>query len=73
MARKLGSDLLVLGDRVGSLHVYRTVDLGLLTTFKKVHGRNGVTDIVTERLVKIFFAFCEWKKDLRMNANPCYL
>ena len=35
---------LVLGDRVGSLHIY-SQDLVLQQSFKKIHNRNGVTDI----------------------------
>jgi len=47
VARVLG-DRLIVGDRVGSVHVYGRQNLVLKTSFKKLHGRNGVTDIVTE-------------------------
>ena len=36
---------LVLGDRVGSLHILDKRSLAIKQTFKKIHGRNGVTDI----------------------------
>ena len=40
---------LLLGDRVGSVHLYNTDDLTLMQSFRKLHGRNGVTDIQTHR------------------------
>ena len=39
----------VLGDRVGSLHIYDSESLVLQQTFYKVHKRNGVTDIQPSR------------------------
>ena len=41
-------DYTIFGDRMGSVHVYKN-QLRLVQTFKKLHGRNGVTDIQTLR------------------------
>ena len=49
------NDILILGDRVGSLHLYRRENLELKQTFKKIHGRNGVTDLRTVRKGNIIF------------------
>ena len=38
-------DKIVVGDRMGGVHVFDKAHLHLIKSFHKLHGRNGVTDI----------------------------
>ena len=40
---------IIVGDRMGGVHVYNLEDFILLQSFRKLHGVHGVTDIHTSR------------------------
>ena len=51
---KRWQEYVVIGDRMGGVHIFLHSTMELVKSFKKLHGRNGVTDIKCSRYIYFF-------------------